>query len=114
MDSIILFIILIIIIDRHSFSSSLSPDSLSALAFKGDVTLTHLLLRLQALRVDSSHVVGFCADIIVSFVLDKVHTGVICGLYSHIQMSGTYYIQQLSEIIVLNDITGNYHPFVAT
>ncbi len=56
------------------------------------VILTHLLLRLQALWIHSSHVVSFCADIIVSLVLDKVHIGVICGLCSHIQMSGTYWI----------------------
>lgn len=50
--------------------------------------LTHLLLGLQTLWIYSSHVVGFCADIIVSLVLDKVHTGVICGLCSHVQMWG--------------------------
>ena len=49
---------------------------------------TDLLLCLQTLWIYSPHVVGFCADIIVSLVLDKVHTGVICGLCSHMQTSG--------------------------
>lgn len=42
----------------------------------------YLLLGLQTPRVNSSHEVGFCADIIVSFVHDKVHAGIICGLCS--------------------------------
>ena len=45
----------------------------------------HLLLRLQIPRVYPSHVVGFCADIIVSLVLDEVHAGVIRGLCTHTQ-----------------------------
>lgn len=42
----------------------------------------YLLLGLQRPRVDSSHEVGFCADVVVSFVLDKVHAGVIRGVCS--------------------------------
>lgn len=89
-------------------SSLLSSSSLSIVAHQETfifITMTHLLLCLQALWMYSSHVVGFCADIIVSLVLDKVHTGVICGLCSHIDVRNILNItfqqkSSLSEISV--------------
>lgn len=44
------------------------------------VSAAHLLLGLQALRVDPPHVVGFRADVIVPIVFDKVYAGVVCSL----------------------------------
>lgn len=43
---------------------------------------THLLLGLQALRVDPPHVVGLRTDVVVPVVFHEVHAGVVrrlCG-----------------------------------
>ena len=50
----------------------------------------YLLLGLQALWIHTSHVVGLSADIIVSFVLDKVHTGIVGGLCRYMEVLETF------------------------
>lgn len=55
------------------------------------VSAAHLLLGLQALRVDPPHVVGFRADVIVPVVFDEVYASIVCSLcLSHWSQAGEY------------------------
>lgn len=60
-------------------SANQQPPSQGSLPLTRE-SVTHLLLGLQALRVDPPHVVGFRTDVVVPVVFDEVHAGIVCGL----------------------------------